>query len=536
MTETLDRQSLDRLGARRRIAALMQPWRDTPGVTVGVVQDGALMLHESAGLASVELGVPIGPETCFRIASVSKQFTCAAILMLAAEGRLQVTDPIQQHLTELPHFEPPVTLDHLMHNSSGLRDMLEIMRQGGVDLSLAVTTEDLLEGINRQRMLNFAPGSRFLYSNSNFLLLGQVVERVSGESLAAFLERRIFAPLGMTRTCHVPDTRTPVPGLATGYLPREGGYQRSMSAFPIGGEGGLVSCVEDLALWDLAHRRGHIGGAAVIAGLHEAAPFTNGSPSLYLRGLRADVHRGVTTISHGGLWPGYRTEFLRAPALGCTVIAISNNGGIDPADLAHRVLDIWAEGRPELHAVPPMPEPQALAQLAGRWLDREHTTTLDIAVEGTGLAVTAGGSTVHPIVGPDGRLVTTHGTILLALRQTGHDALQVEADAGQVGMYARLAPTPTLPPDLPGTYESTEMAAVWTVVARDSGTVVYVDGPKLRQTKWAVEPVEGDVFRVWVPGALQRGWFDVRLMRNPAGRPAGLLVNTNRLKGVSYRR
>jgi D-aminopeptidase len=527
-------ETLDRLGARRRITALLQPWRDTPGVTVGVVQDGALVLHESAGLASVELGVPIGPQTCFRIASVSKQFTCAAILMLAAEGRLKVADPIQQHLTELPHFEPPVTLDHLMHNSSGMRDMLEIMRQGGVDLSLAVTTEELMEGINRQRILNFAPGSRFLYSNTNFVLLGQVVERVSGETLAAFLERRIFAPLGMTRTRHVPDTRTPVSGLATGYLPREGGFQRAVSAFPIGGEGGLVSCVEDLALWDQAHRQGHIGGAAVIAGLYEVAAFTNGTPSLYLRGLRVDAHRGVTTIGHGGLWPGYRTEFLRAPTLGCTVIAIANNGGIDPADLAQRVLDIWAEGRPELHPIPAMPAPQALAQLAGRWLDRENTVSLDIAVDGTGLTVTIGGATVHPTVGPDGRLVVTHGTILLALRQTDRDTLQVEADAGHVGLFTRLMPTPALPPDLPGTYDSSEMAATWTVVAQDGGMAVHVDGPKLRGTIWAVEPVEGDVVRVWVPGALQRGWFDVRLRRNAAGRAAGLMVNTNRLKGVSY--
>ncbi len=529
MTETLDR-----LGARRRIAAVLAPWRDTPGVTLGVVQDGSLVLRESAGLASVELGVPIGPETCFRIASVSKQFTCAAILMLAAEGRLKVTDPIQQHLPELPHFEPPVTLDHMMHNSSGLRDMLEIMRQGGVDLSLAVTTEDLLEGMDRQRILNFAPGSRFLYSNSNFLLLGRIVERVSGETLAAFLERRIFAPLGMTRTCHAPDTRTPVPGLATGYLPREGGYQRAVSAFPIGGEGGLVSCVEDLALWDQAHRRGHIGGLQVITALHKVEAFTNGTPSLYLRGLRADVYRGVATISHGGLWPGYRTEFLRAPALGCSVIAIANNGGIDPAALAHRVLDIWAEGRPELHPVPPMPGPQELAKIAGRWLDRANTVTLDLAVDETGLAITAGGTTVHPAVGPDGRLTVTHGTILLALKQTSGDTLEVESDAGQVGIFARLGPKPTLPPDLPGTYASGEMAATWTVVAQDGGMAVHVDGPKLRGTVWAVEPVEGDVVRIWVPGALQRGWFDVRLLRNAAGRPSGLLVNTNRLKGVSY--
>ena len=528
MTETLDR-----LSARRRIAALLQRWRETPGVTVGVVQDGALVLHESAGLASLELGVPIGPETCFRIASVSKQFTCAAILLLAAEGRLKTSDTVQTHLPELPPFEAPVTLDHLMHNSSGLRDMLEIMRQGGIDLGLAVTTEDLLAGIARQRTLNFAPGSRFLYSNTNFLLLGRVVERVSGEALGVFLERRIFAPLGMTRTRHTPDPQVPVTGLATGYLASEGGFKRAVHGFPLGGEGGLVSCLEDLALWDRAYTTGHAVGAAVIAALQAPADFTNGRPSLYLRGLRADTHRGVATISHGGLWPGFRTEFLRAPALGCTVIAIANNGSIDPAALAHQVLDIWADGRTELLPVLPMPP---LEGLPGRWLDGENTVTLDIATEGESLAVTAGGATVHPIMGPDGRLANTHGTVLLALRRMAEDVLEVEADAGHVGTFHRVAADGVLPADLPGRYASAEMAAAWTVMRGDGGMTVQVDGPKLRGTVWHLEAVSGDVFRVWVPGTLARQWYDVRLRRNAAGQPAGLLVNSNRLKAVVYER
>ena len=528
-------QTLDRLAAHRRITALLTPWSEAPGVTVGVVHDGALALHESVGYASLELGVRIGPDTCFRIASVSKQFTCAAILMLAAEGKLAVADPVQTHLPELPDWGALVTLDHLMHNSSGIRDMLEIMRQGGADLSLAVTTDDLLRGIKRQRALNFVPGSRFLYSNTNFLLLGLIVERITGEPLAAFLERRIFAPMGMIRTRHTPDPAVPAPGLATGYVLREGGFKRASHGFPLGGEGGLVSCVEDLALWDRAYSASPVG-ATVMAALQEAAPFNNGHPSLYLRGLRADTYRGVATVGHGGLWPGYRTEFLRAPALGCTVIAITNNGTIDPADLAHRVLDIWADGRPELHAVPPMPPQANLATLAGRWLDWENTVTLDITTLEKGIAIAIGGATLHPQPAPDGRLTVTHGTILLALRQIGEDTLEVEMDAGHVGLFARVADNPSLPADLPGVYRSHEMLALWTVIDDDGKMEVLANGPKLSGTLWAIEPVDGDFFRIWVPGTLQRGWFDVQLRRNEAGQPAGLLVNTNRLKGVYYTR
>lgn len=305
---------LDLLRMRSSVRALLAQWDGAvPGMTVGIVQDGALIVHESAGLASLELGVPIGPETCFRIASVSKQFTCAAILLLESEGRLRLTDEARKYLPELPDFGTGVTVAHLMHNSSGLRDMLEIMRQGGVDLGMPVTQGDLLEGIYRQRTLNFAPGSRFLYSNTNFLLLGLIVECLTGEPLGAYLERRIFRPLGMTRTRMTPHPREPVPGLATGYLPREGGFVRAAHAFPLGGEGGLVSCVQDLALWDRNFTTGIVGGTAMGEALATQAPFTGGAMNLYARGLRIDTWRGVRTVSHGGLWPGYRTEFLRVP-------------------------------------------------------------------------------------------------------------------------------------------------------------------------------------------------------------------------------
>ena len=133
---------LDRLLLRRRVERLLAPWRrtDGPGVTLGVVLGRELVVHESAGMASLEFGVPIGTQTTFRIASVSKQFTCAAILLLAAEGRLSIEDDVRSHIPSLPDLGHRITLAHLMHNTSGIRDMLEIMRLGGVDLAPAMRT------------------------------------------------------------------------------------------------------------------------------------------------------------------------------------------------------------------------------------------------------------------------------------------------------------------------------------------------------------------------------------------------------------
>ena len=155
------------LALTRGVGRLLERFDGGPGATVGVVQDGALTVHRSAGLASLELGVPIGPDTTFRVASVTKQFTCAAILMLAAEGRLRLDDDARLHLPELPEMAAPdggapVTVAHLMHNTSGIRDMLGIQRMGGADLGQPVRPDALMDGILRQRTLNFAPGSRFL--------------------------------------------------------------------------------------------------------------------------------------------------------------------------------------------------------------------------------------------------------------------------------------------------------------------------------------------------------------------------------------
>jgi D-aminopeptidase len=242
-------ENLDHVLPRRLVGRLLAPWRGGygPGVTIGVVLGRELVVHESAGLASIEHNVPIGPQTTFRIASVSKQFTCAAICLLAAEGRLSPDDDVRRYITALPDLGHRITLSHLMHNTSGIRDMLEIMRLGGMDLAQPCEPEDLLEGVCRQRGLNFTPGSRYLYSSSNFMLLGRIVEQISGQSLRDFLDQRIFAPLGMNATRHVERTTEVVPDLASGYLPAaDGSWTRAQHAFPLHGEGGLVSCVIDL--------------------------------------------------------------------------------------------------------------------------------------------------------------------------------------------------------------------------------------------------------------------------------------------------
>ena len=516
------------------IDRLIQPWAKpgTPGCTVGILRDGQVLLQRSAGLANIELDVPIGPETCFRIASVTKQFTCAAILLLQAEGKLSLDQELHEHLPELPDFGQAITLDQLMHNTSGLRDFLELLRMSGMDLQIPCTPDDLMAAINLQRSLNFAPGSRFSYSNTNFLLLGRIVEKLTGQPLGDAIDERILQPLGMTRSRLVQSTIELVPGLATGYFPKDDGFVRAGHAFPQGGEGGMVSSVADLARWDHNFTTGQVGGTALGEALAQQTPFLNGHPNSYARGLQLKPYRGLRTIDHGGLWPGFKTEFLRVPEMNLTIIAIANNAAVDCYRLAHRVLDGLVTGHP-LPALPP------LGTLAGRYLDREAATSVEFSVapDGTPMA-SMNGVPFALEATADGRLSAARGAFdFVTTLPDAHGSLGIEFDAGTHASYERVPTDPVnLPTRLAGRYACAELGAVWTITTpSDDEAKIAVAGPLHHAGPWHLFAIEGDQLRAEMPSVLFKAWLDIQVIHGN-GTIAGLEVSGGRSKRLKFDR
>ena len=548
---------LDQTLLSRHVAGLLAPWQDAsgPGVTIGILRGRDLILHQSAGLASIELAVPIGPQTTFRIASVSKQFTCAAILLLAEEGRLSLDDDIRLHVPELADYGATVTIDHLMHNSSGIRDMLEIMRTGGTDLSMPTTHQQLLAGIFRQTTLNFPPNSRYLYSNAGFLLLGVIAERTSGQKLRDFLAERIFVPCGMSQTCMVESPSELVPGLATGYRPADpaqgigpqgiGPWTRAQHGFALHGEGALVSSITDLALWARACQTNRLG-PNLTAQLEHCDMFTSsasggatdGHLNDYARGLRLSAVRGVRTVSHGGLWPGYKTEFLRIPELDTAIIVIANNATANPYAIGQKLLNHLLDQLPGIKPAPTLPAPDILARHTGRFLDPLAPATVDFSLTPTGtLAFSTNGVAFESRSNGDGRLTAANASQDFTFRLSADGAtMDIELDAGTSATYHRVTPDAGLPADLPGTYRSEEMAATWTITAHPTGMDLTIAGPHANAGPWPLEGIEGDIFRVWTPGALYRSWPDARLVRDANGVPTGLLTNGNRVKNLAFQR
>jgi CubicO group peptidase (beta-lactamase class C family) len=319
---------------------------DSPGCALGVVRDGRLAYARGYGMANLEHAVPITPQTVFDIGSTSKQFTAAAILLLAQQGKLSLDDDVRKHVPALPAYERTITIRHLLHHTSGLRDYLTLMSLAGVEFDGVTTDADALAFIIRQKSLNFPPGAEHLYSNSGYFLLSVIVKRASGKSLREFAEEHIFGPLAMKHTHYHDDHTEIVPRRATGYAPRRtGGFSVAMSGFEQTGDGAVYTSVEDLLPWDRNFYAPQVGGPELLRGLQTTGTLAGGAPLTYAAGLVVGEYRGLRTVRHGGSWAGYRAELLRFPEEKLSVICLCNLATANPGRLAQQVAEIFLAGK-----------------------------------------------------------------------------------------------------------------------------------------------------------------------------------------------
>jgi CubicO group peptidase (beta-lactamase class C family) len=327
---------------------------DAPGCAVGVYRDGRIQYARGYGLADLERRVPISPATVFDIGSTSKQFTAAVIVLLAQEGRLSLDDDVRRFLPELPVYQRPVTVRHLLHHTSGLRDYIGLLRLAGMRYDDVTTPDDALRMLTRQRALNFAPGDEHLYSNSGYFLLSQIVERITGRSLREEARDRIFTPLGMTRTQYLGSYNDVVPDRALGYEPGDSGYVADMPRWLQLGDGAVLTTVEDLLHWEENFRTTRVGGEAMRDALLTRGRLASGEVLDYALGLMHGERRGLATVFHGGSWGGYRAEFLRFPGQRYGVAVLCNRADANPPGLAMEVAEIHLA-----EAMDPLPAPAA---------------------------------------------------------------------------------------------------------------------------------------------------------------------------------
>lgn len=323
--------------------ALMQDYAgDVPGAAVLVVRDGETLVRRGYGLADLDTGAAVTPRSSFRLASISKQFTAAAILLLAEEGRLSPDDPVRRWLSSLPPAAGAITLEQLLTHSSGLVDYEDLMAP---DAAGQVHDADVLRLLEREDRLYFAPGSDYRYSNSGYALLALVVERASGRRYADFLHERIFEPLGMEGAVAFEDGVSTVPDRAYGHSFEHGRWIRTdqSSTSAVLGDGGIYASIDALAKWDAALHDDRLLSAA-----SREAAFTVHTPiddetdvDGYGYGWR--VHDGPDgrLLWHSGETIGFRNVILRWPARRMTVVVLSNRNDPEPYPLALRIAALY---------------------------------------------------------------------------------------------------------------------------------------------------------------------------------------------------
>jgi len=499
-----------------------------PGCAVAVSRNGEVLVNRAYGLANLETGEPIGPSTMFDIGSVQKQFSAAAALLLVEEGRLSLSADIHEYLPELPDYGRRITLDHLMTHTSGIRDWLALMNFNQGD-------EDALTLILRQRGLNFAPGERWTYSNSNFELVKEIVARVSGMSFADFARRRLFEPLGMANTMYAADI-TAVETGAVAYEPEGDAWRPAMLLGNERGGGAVLSTVSELLIWNEALTNVRLG-TFVTGALQEPARLSNGRVLTYARGLFVEDTPYGRAVWHSGSARAFGALLSRLPDQALSVAMVCNAGeAVDRNMEGNSIAELFL---PEAlvrefeaaDAAVPVTVKVDLTGRAGLFFSEATGDALRLVVQNGTLRV-AGGAVLVAVAedrfrNPRASLSFMSGDEL-ELRFVSSDQFELRSMEGTVTRYRRAqpyAPTAAELQALAGRYTSDDLGAAFDIAPGDNAVVITLNSGA--QTI-PFAPVHPDIF--------QRGPLTVRFLRDDTGRVTGLDFSTPVLRNVRFAR
>ena len=319
---------------------------DLPGCVCAVNKGGETVFQKGYGLANMELDVPLSPESVFYIASTSKQFTAASIAMLSLSGKVSLDAGIREYIPEMPDYANGITVKNLLYHTSGIRDYFRLLYLRGWSEKEYINNEMAVDLISKQKGGIFPPGEQHAYSNSNYVLLAEIVKRTSGKTLNEYSRENIFEPLGMNNTHFDDNYETIVKNRVSSYgYERNGKPLRYLKAFDAVGDGNLLTTVGDLFKWGQNFKDHKLGGKKFTGLLLTRGKLNNGTEQDYAFGLMLGTYRGLNTVSHAGAFKGFRTEFMRFPDQDFSVAVLCNTGIANPTLMARQVSDIFLDDK-----------------------------------------------------------------------------------------------------------------------------------------------------------------------------------------------
>lgn len=506
----------------------------TPGCVSAVSQNGKVVVNRAYGSADHEREVPLHANSVFDIGSVVKQFVAAAVLLLAEEGRLSLTDDIRKYIPELPDYGHKITVDHLLTHTSGIRDWTGI-------LPLTSGNDDALSLVLRQRGLNFSPGEEWAYSNSGFVLLKEIVARISEMTFGEYTQKRLFEPLGMKSTTYRHDLREVVKNRAMAYAKENGWWKMAMHLEnDRGGGGALFSTAADLLIWNEA-LTGNRLGAFVTGKLQEPAKLNNGRQIPYARGLFLETNRGFKGVWHSGGAAGYHSWLGRYPEQGLSAVVLCNSDEASATSSAARLLDMF------LPATTPSAAGNKLPPVAAKGVD---TVGLQLNSKAGLYFNEVSGEPVRLVV-DRGRLRIASGPALVAqsadrfkrwgaavefmsadefeIRFLSPDKFELKSMEGKTTLYRRAkssAPGPDVLKPFAGRYKSDEMGAIIRIEPKGDRLIMLLEHAPSRKIE--LSPVEADVF--------QFARILVRFKKDGSGKVVGWEYSNPVLRNVKFTR
>jgi CubicO group peptidase (beta-lactamase class C family) len=508
----------DRAAAVDKILA---PLRDPngPGCAIGVIQNVRFLYKTAFGLADLDTRVPLGASSVFNVASMSKQFTAAALFFLVENGTVRLSDPVRRFIPELPGYADAITVADLLHHTSGLRDfgpLLEIAGRAEEPLDILGS----LKLLARQTALNFVPGSGYEYTNSGYLLLGAIIERATGMTLAAFAEERLFGPLHMVNTQFYGQADK-LRSRASGYVERGARYRKIPQSMLMSGAGGLFTSIDDLLHWDDNFYNPAIGGPAFLNFMYARGRLRSGEPLPYASGLIVGRYAGLEAVSHPGSLPGFRSEMIRFPAQRITVACLCNREDEESPLLARRIADVYLEdklrpmrGAADLaYPASGFPELDGIWESQQGWIARAWSSS-----DGLWLELPDGEFKLYPL--NQRQLFADTGTNRLVLTKYSRDAMALAWDRFPRTVYRRLEGASADPVDLSlyiGDYHSGDAGARYRVFLNDGR--LWIAGAAAWNV--AVNPVGADRFLA--------GMWSLHFIRGSGGRILGMRLHGPRL-------
>lgn len=503
-----------------QLDALFSRWRhpDTPGCAVGAQRRNESSVFRAYGSADLEHGVAIDDTTVFEAGSVSKQFTAASVVILIEQGKLRPDDDIRKYIPELPDYGVAITIAQLLGHTSGLRDWEGIVDIAGWPVTTRqYTVKDVLEIAARQKHLNYRPGTAFSYTNTGYVLLATIVERVSGEPFAEFGKERLFEPLGMHSTRWRDDFHAVVKGRAMAYDAVGDSYRQLMPFESVVGAGGLLTTVGDLLKWNDALDSGQLG-TFVTSALQRIGTLSNGQPTSYAGGINVDDFHGVRRLWHSGETAGYEAYLARFPDQKVSIALLCNAGQAADVDstgdkVASLFLDTPRAAPPARKAVSVRKtSPELLAPYAGTYFDAALALKSDMVVKDGVLQRVADGMHLTPL--SPGTFAAPGSTI----RFSGLDRFVREFDDGRRLEFQRTQPWHPSEADLipfVGRYWSEEASTTYDVTIVN-GRLTIATADRHWNTS-ALEPVSVDMF--------MKPHHAYRFLRDGAGAVSGLDVS-----------